>query len=140
MATTAALNAEPSLPADRQQQHLPPKSYVDAAEENLDALRRHGTTPELYAGQGEEEVQRSPRRNPQKKPGSSRANGVSKDKKDHVIVEKFQDKDGEHLVSMTPGWDSQRGKSKPGRRNSELVSGRKAGARWEQSQYATIAA
>lgn len=140
MAKTENLNPEPSLPAERQQKHLPPKSYVDATEENLDDLpNRHASVPELYAGKGEDEVHRSPRRNVQKKP--SRANGVSKQSQDpHVEVERYQDKEGEHLVSIKTRWDNQRGKPTPARRNSELVSGRKAGARWEQSQYAIFAA
>lgn len=140
MATAATLNPEPSGPAERQQQHLSPKSYVDATEENLDALKHNGNAPEVYAGQGEEEIQQSPRRNPQKKPSASRVNGFSKENHDsRVMVERYQDKDGEHLVSIKPGLDSKRGKPMAARRNSELVSGRKAGAHWEQSQYVTVA-
>lgn len=33
MAPQGALNAEPSQPAERKKQHLPPKSYADIAEE-----------------------------------------------------------------------------------------------------------
>lgn len=32
-APSALLNAEPALPSEREQQHLPPKSYADAVEE-----------------------------------------------------------------------------------------------------------
>ena len=140
MATTENLNPEPSLPKERKQKHLPPKSYVDATEENLDRLpHQHASVPELYAGQGENEGHRSPRRNLQKK--SSRVNGLSKEKHEsHVIIERYQDKDGERLVSIKTEWDDQRGKRMPLRRNSELVSGRKAGARWEKSQCASIRA
>lgn len=139
MAAPAALNPEPSRPADRQQQHLPSKSYVDAAEENLESLNRNGAAPEVYAGQGEDEIQQSPRRNPQKKSSASRIHGFSKEKSDsRVMVESYQDKDGEHLVSIERGLNNQRGNPVAVRRNSELVSGRKAGARWEQSQYVRI--
>lgn len=51
-----------------------------------------------------------------------------------MIVEKYEDKDGEHLVSIRNAWDGNRRNM---RRNSELVSGRRAGAGWEQSQYIT---
>ena len=134
---TAVLNPEPSLPAERQQKHLPPKSYVDAAAENLDTLSKQDQhSQELYAGQGEDEAPRTPRRNMHKKSGSLRVNGHTKESKDpHVVIERFEEKDGEHLVSIPPGWDRKRGKPLVARRNSELVSGRKAGARWEQSRY-----
>ncbi len=139
MATAATMNLEPSLPAELNQRHLSPKSYLDAAEETLDPRsksisRKDQFTPELYAGQGEDATLRSPRRNIHKKSASLRVNGFSKDNKGpSVIVEKYEDKDGEHLVSIRDAWVGQEGKT---RRNSELVSGRKAGSGWEQSQYA----
>lgn len=138
MATAATLNPEASLPAEREQQHLSPKSYVDAAKENVDTFSQNGRPlPELYSGQGEDAAPRSPRRSLHKKSGSLKTNGVSKEKKDgQVVVERYEDKDGEHLVSVRQASDRGKGKSMVARRNSELVSGRKAGARWEQSQYA----
>lgn len=137
MATAATMNLKPSLPAERKQQRLPPKSYLDAAEENLDPHSdvhswKTQFTPELYAGEGEDATLRSPRRKIHKKSASLRVNGFSKDNKGpSVMVEKYGDKDGEHLVSIRNAWDGQKSKT---RRNSELVSGRKAGAGWEQSQ------
>lgn len=137
MATAATLNPEPSLPAEPKHQHLPPKSHVDVAEERLDAEDKQSRyTLDLYAGQGEDTAPRSPRKNLNKKSASSRINGISKD--DHgpsVLVDRFEDKEGEHLVSIKQAWDVQKGERSPARRNSELVSGRKAGAGWEQSQY-----
>lgn len=137
-ATPATLNPEPSLPAERKQQHLSPKSYVEAAEENVDTFSQNGRPPpELYSGQGEDATPRSPRRTPHKKSGSIKTNGISKEKTDgQVLVEKYEDKDGEHLVSVKQAGDRGKGKPLAARRNSELVSGRKAGAGWEQSQYA----
>ena len=131
------LNLEPSIPEEREEHHLPPKSYADAAEEGLENGHSSGNSaPEMYAGQGEDAAPRSPRRNMHKKSGSLRMNGHTKDKSSNIIVERFQDKDGEHLVSFGPGWDNERNKPLAARRrNSELLSGRKAGARWEQSQY-----
>ena len=140
MAMAATLNPEPSLASECQEHHLPPKSYADAAVEDMGSDTNRDTTFQaLYAGQGEDDAPRNPQRNIHKKTGSLRVNGFSKDNKEpHVMVERFEDKDGEHLVSITPGWDSKRGKPSVARRNSELVSGRKAGARWEQSRYGHI--
>ena len=140
MATVATLNQEPSLPAERKQQPFSSKPYVDAVEENADTFSHNGRPPpELYAGQGEDAAPRSPRRSPHKKSGSFKTNGFSKEKKDgQVVVERFEDKDGEHLVSVRQAWDRGKGKPMAARRNSELVSGRKAGAGWEQSQYGDL--
>ena len=139
MATAATLNPEPSLPSEREKLHIPQKSYLAAAHENLNSVS-HDTqpTPELYSGKGEEEVaSRSPRRNLHKKSGSLRVNGHPKERTEpDVVVERYQDKDGERLVSIRPASDGAEGQRRPIRRNSELVSGRKAGARWEQSRYA----
>lgn len=83
---------------------------------------------ELYAGRGEDAAPRTPTRSPHKKSASLRVNGFSKDNKgSSVIVERYEDKDGEHLVSIRNAWDGNRRNT---RRNSELVS-------WEQSQYIT---
>ena len=137
MATTATVKQEPSLPAEWKQHHLSPKSYAEAVEENGDTFSDNGRPPpELYSGQGEDAAPRSPRRTLHKKTGSLRTNGVSKEQKDgQVVVERYEDKDGEHLVSVRQEWDRGKGKSMVARRNSELVSGRKAGAGWERSQY-----
>ena len=139
MATAATLNPEPSLPSEREKLHLPQKSYLDATEENSNPVS-NGTqsAPELFAGNGEEEAtSRSPRRHVQKRSGSVRVNGISKGSKEsNVIVERYQDKDGERLVSIKPASNDLHDRQRPTRRNNELVSGRKAGAGWEQSQYA----
>ncbi|KAF6227349.1 hypothetical protein HO133_008793 [Letharia lupina] len=135
MATAATLNQEPFLPAEPKQQHLSPNSYVDAAGGNVDTFSQNGRPPpELYSGQGEDATPRSPRRTSHKKSTSLKTNGISKEKKDgQVVVERYEDKDGEHLVSIRQAWDRGKGKPMAARRNSELVSGRKAGAGWEQS-------
>lgn len=140
MAAAATLKQEPSLPAERKQRELLPKSYADAVENNADTCSDNGRPPpELYSGQGEDAAPRSPRRVSHKKSASLRANGVSKDKKEgQVVVERYEDKDGEHLVSVRQAWDRGKGKSIIARRNSELVSGRRAGAGWEQSQYGDL--
>ena len=141
MPTVAALDPEPSLPAERKQHRLSPNSSVDAAgDENVDTFSYNSRPPpELYSGQGEDATPRSPRRSPHKKSASLKTNGLSKEKKDgQVVVERYEDKDGEHLVSIRQAWARGKGKAMSTRRNSELVSGRKAGAGWEQSQYGDL--
>lgn len=118
------LNAEPSLPQDRQNQDLPQKLYADAVHQP------HQTTPELYFGQGEDNLPRTPKKKSHKR-GLSRLIGdhngdtlepLARKEMSSLVIEEYQDKDGEHLTTL--------------RRNDtiELVSGRKAGAGWERSQ------
>lgn len=137
MASSALLNLEPSQPEERKQQHLPLKSDVDTAEEGLDGRTKENLPVlELYAGQGEDAAPRSPRRNMHRKSGSLRMNGHSREKKESsVIVQKYEDKDEKRLLSLRSKWDREKKKPLATRRNSELVSGRKAGARWEKAQY-----
>lgn len=133
-----SLNPEPSLPSEREQLDLPAKSYAEASHENLDVAMPIGqATTELYAGQGEDEAPRTPKRNMHRKSGSLRANGHPKGSPlgkqvPDVTVERFEDKDGEHLVSLRPGWEGEDRKL-PSRESEGLVSGKKAGARWAQS-------
>ncbi len=140
MATYAPLNPEPSLPEEREANHLPQKSYLDAAEENLHTdPKTEQTAPTQYIGQGEDDAPRSPAKKVHKKSSSLRMNGKSKEKEgSRVIIERFQDKDGEHLTSVKLPYDHEKRKhiSHHGRQPSELVSGRKAGKGWERSQYA----
>lgn len=135
MASTP-LNPEPSLPEERKENNLPPKTYAEATEENLDQHRilGNGETPLAqysFSGQGKDDTPRSPRKNIHKKSGSVRQNGQvnfdikEKETKDqqnsNLVVEDFQDRDGQHLTSLR-------------RAETELVSGRKAGAGWERSK------
>ncbi|MCJ1397111.1 diacylglycerol O-acyltransferase 1 [Xylographa trunciseda] len=135
-----SLNAEPSQPEVREEQHLPPKTYVEAAVENVNGgSEKENTAPSQYIGQGEDDAPRSPLRKPHKRNGSLRVNGLrSKTSAQSLLVEKFQDKDGEHLTSINPldSEDSgQQTQKSPSRRTGggELVSGRRAGAGWERS-------
>lgn len=124
---SATLSAEPSLPMELEKNQLPPKSYANVAEENLSrGSRKEQIPPAQYTGQGEDDAPRSPRKKTHKKSGSLRMNGHQPPKRKEtsvVVIEDFQDKDGEHLTGL--------------KRNDtiELVSGRKAGAGWEKSQY-----
>lgn len=128
MATSEPLNIHPE---DHDTHHLKPRSYAASVEEN-----DNSGAPQVYAGQGEDITPRSPRRNMHKTSGSLRMNGHAKDHKSNTtVVERFHDKDGDHLVSLAQ--ESMFNNGKPlaaRRRNSELLSGRKAGARWERSR------
>ena len=77
-----------------------------------------------YSGKGEDDTPRSPRRKVHKKSGSVQLNGHSKPKEHEasdLVVEDLKDRNGEHLTSLR-------------RADTELVSGRRAGAGWEKSQ------
>lgn len=123
---SAILNAEPSLLRDRDKNQLLPESYANAVEQNLNlGSSNEQIPPAQYTGQGEDDAPRSPRKKTHKKGGSLRMNGYQPPRRKEtsiVVVEDFQDKDGEHLTGL--------------KRNDtiELVSGRKAGAGWEKSQ------
>lgn len=103
--TDEDLNPEPSQPADRKENHLPPKSYAAATEENLDvqiqkatvngevrtvtytsiqpngqgsddASRSSGrTTPTQYVGSGKDDAPRSPTPKLHRKP---KGNGTAR--------------------------------------------------------------
>jgi len=138
----APLNPEPSRPEERKEHHLPPKTYKDATEENLGSeAEKENRNPLQYIGQGEDTTIRSPSRKPShKRNGSIKINGLKYKKSDtHLLVEDFEDKDGQKLTSTKP-YDFAEAieldeSEKPVRRkeDKELVSGRKAGAGWERS-------
>ncbi|KAL8718310.1 MAG: hypothetical protein Q9225_004539 [Loekoesia sp. 1 TL-2023] len=134
MAPSVPIEGEPSQPAEREKQHLPPKSYADAAEHEPDKVNGiENTPPTQFVGRGEAEAQRSaPFSQPRhRKSGSLRVNGASKEPKaSNLVVEEFQDKDGKQLTTTKLTFDD---KTKPQRTQTELVSGRRAGARWERS-------
>ena len=120
--TTATMRQEPSFPGHGH--HLPTKSYAEAVVDGVDDESSLNDDEDAYRGENHR--------------GSSgvshkETNGAAKPRnRSQIIVERYRDKDGEHLVSFGPDWD--RRLDKPRRRDSELLSGRKAGARWEQSQ------
>ena len=56
-----------------------------------------------------------------------------------LVVERYDVKNGERLVSIRSQWHDKQNKSLGmKRRNSELLSGRRAGARWDQRQVTEI--
>lgn len=120
-----SLSEESSLLQERENQDLLQKSDADAAEQSPQR------PPEQYIGQGEDNLPRTPKKKSHKK-GLSRLIGdhtlepLARKETSSLVIEEFQDKDGEHLTTL--------------RRNDtiELVSGRKAGAGWERSKYGAI--
>jgi len=185
------LNPEPSQPEEREQQHLPPKSYADAAApdpepsagkeqrlaqhnssepQNLERPQLNGTqdenhqpngihvngdshhegdhTPEQYTGSGMDDSPRTPTRYGHKRMSSMKKNGAKErensENENNIVYEKFQAADGEHLVSVKPAEGYEEALEQDGRERKqvqrqneskgELVSGRQAGAGWEQSR------
>lgn len=127
-----SLNLEPSQLEEREAQHLAPKSYTEAAEEeaslhshtnglngvkeiNAQSVLMNGSigpsTPqepdkEQYEGSGQDNTPRSPIRKGHKRNSSLRSNGSKKAKKDErsnsQMYEQYKDGDGELLTSMKP--------------------------------------
>jgi hypothetical protein len=143
MATTvsAPLNAEPSIPEERTQQHLPQKSYVEAVEES--PLPAHTSS-----GEETDNVKASKKsKRAKKKRGKKEAkksNGVKEDQ-ETLVDEKFDRAKGEALTSIKPSEEyekileqSRLEKREPQQSSNEanesLVSGRRAGAGWERSR------
>lgn len=130
-------SVEPARPATFLDKHRPNKTYADATTEGVEQKHlRDESTGTTYSGQGIDGTLRSPVRNIHKKSKSKDINGhANGSPQGNVVVERYQDKEGEHLVSFGPEEADDRDTSLTlRRRNSELLSGRKAGARWEQSQ------
>lgn len=136
MASPTPLSAKPPRPVEQEKQQQPPKSYAEAAEQPPDQVNGlENTPPTQFVGKGEAEAQRSPpfSQPRHRKSGSLRLNGARKQPKEpELVVEDFLDKDGEQLTSIKLKFGDE---PKPQRTQTELVSGRKAGARWERSQY-----
>ena len=127
------VDSKPSLLGQSEANGLPPTSYSSAAQELLDAPT-YGVAPEQYTGQGEDDLPRSPVRKVHKKTSSSRMNGHAKNKEvsmSQLMVEKFQDKDGEHLTTIK---QFHRNGHPQNQRSDELLSGRRVGTKWERSQ------
>lgn len=159
-----SLNPEPSAPEERAEHHLPPKSYADAAEEALepqshangtdgtmedsgyrsrgsktDEVKTNGiTTPAdddrtSLEGLGQDGSPRSPTVKGHRRVSSRNSHGSL-----GRIHEKHANGHGETLTSVKPQHEFQVAKadrrSDLKRRNSELTTGRQAGAGWSKSK------
>ncbi len=115
----------PSVPLDAEP--------FPATEKETDRLNGIEETPTQFVGNGEAHTQRSPPLSSprHKKSGSLGVNGTSKEQKPpKLIVQDFPDRTGQRLTSLL--FDD---KPRPQRSQTELVSGRRAGASWDRSQY-----
>jgi hypothetical protein len=153
-----SLSVEPSNPSERDSRHLPQKSYADAVLEEFPA-RTQGDRPALKKDSDEDILIVKPPQDGYSSSqdrkaeetsstvlhGSTtatsrgiekdvRRNGVEaqvlKDEGSIVIVEKYVDAQGEHLMSIKPAEEDDKEEKAI---RVELVSGRKAGAGWERS-------
>lgn len=124
--------------------HAGPQSQQVPSIPNSEVTNHLGDTAsnglEQYIGQGEDDAPRSPVRKAHKKSNSVRINGSSRDgghTTSQLMVEKFQDKDGEHLTTIKQYRPHGKAETKV-RRSDELVSGRRVGTKWERSQYVQV--
>jgi len=140
---SAVLTEHTSHSGEYKEGYLPPKPNADPIEQLITGDVKIGnTSPIEYVGSGEDDAPRSPMRKAHSRNGSLRANGVKGEKTNQSLVrEKYQDKDGEHLIGVALE-NSVLGSLKLDDKemsrarkdgSHELVSGRRAGAGWEQS-------
>ena len=143
MATTESgpLNAEPSIPEKRIEQHLPPKSYVEAVEEN--PLPAHtSSSGETDNVKPSKKSKRAKKRKNKKL--ADKSNGAV-DGQEHLVYENFDEAKGEALTSVKPSDEYERSleqgrlekrqpKPSASKGDDSLVSGRRAGAGWERSK------
>lgn len=130
---TADTEIKPSMPGQVDLDSSPAKTYAAAAKELSDTPTNDNATLEQYSGRGKDDAPRSPVRKMHRKNNSSRMNGHVNGKEEslsQLIVEKFQDKDGEHLTTVK---QVQRNGQPQAQRRDELVSGRRVGTKWERS-------
>lgn len=125
-----SLNAEPSVPEEREEQRLPPKSYAEAAEEaispdshangtkeakakNIEHLQTNGRIKipseedrEQYEGKGQDSSPKSPAKSSHRRKSSLKSNGSIGRKHgeqiDNEVYEKHQDANGKPLTSVKP--------------------------------------
>ena len=137
MATAATMLPEEARHVQSPGAGLP---YNTNSDGTSDLLSEPSNGVEQYSGQGEDDAPRSPVRKAHKKSSSVRINGHGRDKEDsspQLMVEKFQDKDGEHLTTIRQYRPPGRSETEV-RRSDELVSGRRVGTKWERSQCVTV--
>lgn len=133
----AAVDSQPAFPGKTEvspSNDVHPATHSSASQELWDVIP-NGRAPEQYTGQGEDDLPRTPVRKIVKKSSTSHINGHARSQEGSIsqlMVEKFQDKDGEHLTAIKQS--RQNGRSQH-ERSDELLSGRKVGTKWEKSQY-----
>lgn len=99
----------------------------------MTAYERREMEQELFSGSGQDVTVRSPKRVKHKK-SSSTHNGQSRTNRFSIGIERFEDHDGEHLVSYRPEEETSLEATSRRRRNSELLSGKRADSDWRSSR------
>lgn len=141
---SAVSNEHSSQSGDRNEYYIPPTLDSDSIEKFINGdIKIENVAPVEYVGSGEDDAPRSPMRKAHSRDGSLRVNGIKREKGNQsLVLERYPEKDGGHLIGVAPEnsiSDSLRLNDKMPRarhnRSHELVSGRRAGAGWEQSGY-----
>ena len=136
-----------SQPGDySNENYIPPKLNDDLIEKLINGdIKIENPAPVEYVDSGEDDAPRSPVRKAHSRNGSLRVNGLKRDKVNQsLVLENYQDKDGVHLIGVAPEdtivnslkLDVKQMSRERKDGSHELVSGRRAGAGWEQSGYA----
>ncbi|KAL8675327.1 MAG: hypothetical protein Q9168_000284 [Polycauliona sp. 1 TL-2023] len=129
--SVSSIPSSEAIPSSLPLQHPPLSPGVHATEKEPDRSSGQEDTPTQFIGNGEADSQRNPPLSSprHKRNASSRVNGTSKEEQSsQLLVEDFRDKDGGRLTSLL--FDD---RPKPQRSQTELVSGRRAGASWDRS-------
>ncbi len=151
--TVLPLNPEPSQPGDRRAGGLPPKSYADAIQGRLPESNTTSNHVNQQAALSTLEkdsrdsldANEATQKKIHRRTGSLRANGIHNEIAtlygNGVLERQYSESDGGHLTSskVTRDYEAalrrdeiERPRSKPDK-SKPLVSGRKAGAGWENS-------
>lgn len=155
-----SLNPEPSAPEERAERDLPPKSYADAAEEALHPgpqSHANGKNNEVkpngiphaqeedqtfHEGIGQDGTPRSPTAKGHRRVSSRSSQHTPGHKQDShppkAMFESHTNGNGHALTSVKPRQDIELAKKDRRidrkRRDSELTTGRQAGAGWSKSK------
>jgi 2-acylglycerol O-acyltransferase 2 len=155
-----SLNPEPSAPEERAEHNLPPKSYADAAEEALESgpqSHANGTTDEVktngihptsdeektsHEGVGQDGSPKSPtargHRRVSSRSSRRSSNHTQENQPPKDMFESHTNGNGDALTSVKPSQDVELPEKDRRidrkRRNSELTTGRQAGAGWSKSK------
>ncbi|KAF2178615.1 diacylglycerol O-acyltransferase 2A [Zopfia rhizophila CBS 207.26] len=139
-----SLNAEPSVPAEREAHHLPPKSYAEAAEEALTPRIRVPSTEEQeqYEGEGLDGSPKSPTKSYRRRSSLKSSGSVGKKQGEHIknrVYQKHDNGNGRPITSVkrTDSYERETRtdqKLMKKQEQEQLVPGRQAGAGWHKSK------
>lgn len=147
MAAGAALNAEPSQPSERAAQHLPAKSYAEAAEQTPPSTPPKSSLNGVAAFEDAHSPskERQGSATSESTLGGSISNSNGTAVKERVqqengsMVQEKRYTNGDSLTGIRASdedeEESHRARLEEKKRDVELVSGRRAGAGWDRSRY-----